>query len=103
MRILIQGINFFPEPVGVGKYTGEMANWLAARGHEVRIVTSPPHYPQWRVLPEYRAWKYSRERHPVRDNLEYLSGNPVPSAAKMEVVRGQGLVTRSRLRGRRSV
>ena len=35
MRILIQGINFFPEPVGVGKYTGEMANWLAARGHEV--------------------------------------------------------------------
>ena len=95
MRILIQGINFFPEPVGVGKYTGEMANWLAARGHEVRIVTSPPHYPQWRVLPEYRAWKYSRERHPVRDNLEHLSGNPLPSAAKMEVFRCPIWVPRS--------
>ena len=95
MRILIQGINFFPEPVGVGKYTGEMASWLAARGHEVRIVTSPPHYPQWRVLPEYRAWKYSRERHPVRDNLEHLSGNPLPSAAKMEVFRCPIWVPRS--------
>ncbi len=95
MRILIQGINFFPEPVGVGKYTGEMANWLAARGHEVRIVTSPPHYPQWRVLPEYRAWKYSRERHSVRDNLEHFSGNPLPSAAKMEVFRCPIWVPRS--------
>jgi colanic acid biosynthesis glycosyl transferase WcaI len=95
MRILIHSINFCPEPVGVGKYTGEMASWLAARGHEVRIVTSPPHYPQWRVSPEYRAWKYSRERHPVRDNLGHLSGNSLPSAAKMEVFRCPIWVPRS--------
>jgi len=62
MRILIYGINFHPEPTGIGKYTGEMTNWLAGRGHEVRVVTAPPFYPQWRVLPGSRAWKYSRER-----------------------------------------
>ena len=62
MRILIYGINFHPEPTGIGKYTGEMTNWLAGRGHEVRVVTAPPFYPQWRVLPGSSAWKYSRER-----------------------------------------
>lgn len=29
-------------------YSGEMAEWLAAQGHEVRVVTAPPYYPQWR-------------------------------------------------------
>jgi len=31
MHILIHGINFAPELTGIGKYTGEMAEWLAAR------------------------------------------------------------------------
>ncbi len=48
MRLLIYGINFAPEPTGVGKFTGEMAAWLAARGHEVRAVAAPPYYPAWR-------------------------------------------------------
>ena len=39
MRILIHGINFSPELTGIGKYTGEMAEWLAAQGHEVRVPT----------------------------------------------------------------
>lgn len=63
MRILIYGINFAPEPIGVGKYTAEMAEWLAGRGHEIRVVTAPPHNPQWRVAPEFTTWKYSRECH----------------------------------------
>ena len=49
MRILIHGINFSPELTGIGKYSGELAHWLAAQGHEVRVVTAPPYYPQWRV------------------------------------------------------
>jgi colanic acid biosynthesis glycosyl transferase WcaI len=67
MRILIYGINFHPEPTGIGKYTGEMTNWLAGRGHEVRVVTAPPFYPQWRVFPRSRAWKYSRERFRLKN------------------------------------
>lgn len=61
MRILIVGINYFPELTGIGKYTGEMAEWLAARGHEIRVVTAPPYYPAWRVWEGYSAWFYRRE------------------------------------------
>jgi len=67
MRILIYGINFHPEPTGVGKYSGEMAQWLASRGHEIRVVTAPPSYPQWRIFPGYRAWKYSKKSFPVQN------------------------------------
>ena len=49
MKILVYGINFAPELTGVGKYTAEMAGWLVARGHEVRVVTACSYYPQWRV------------------------------------------------------
>ena len=28
MKILIHGINFAPELTGIGRYTGEMADWL---------------------------------------------------------------------------
>src|SRR5712691_11033425 len=63
MRILINSINFSPELTGVGKYTGEMAEWLAMQGHEIRVVTTPPHYPQWRIFDRYSSWRFSREKH----------------------------------------
>lgn len=56
MRILIHGINFSPELTGIGKYTGEMAEWLAERGHEVRVVTAPPYYPNWKIAKGYVNW-----------------------------------------------
>lgn len=62
MRLIIYGINYRPELTGIGKYSGEMAEWLVSRGHEVRVVTAPPYYPQWSVLGGYSAWKYRRER-----------------------------------------
>jgi colanic acid biosynthesis glycosyl transferase WcaI len=62
MRILINSINFSPELISTGKYTGEMAHWLAGRGHQVRVVTSPPHYPTWKVFDEYSSWRFKRER-----------------------------------------
>lgn len=61
MRILIHGLNFAPELVGVGKYTGEMAQWLADRGHEVRAVTAPPFNPQWKVADGFSSWRYTKE------------------------------------------
>jgi colanic acid biosynthesis glycosyl transferase WcaI len=60
MRLLIVGLNYAPEAVGVGKYTTEAAEWLAARGHEVSVVTAPPHYPEWRIAEGYRGWWYQR-------------------------------------------
>ncbi len=61
MKILIQGINYSPEIIGIGKYTGEMAEWLANRGHEVRVVASPPYYPAWRIGNGYSGWSYKKE------------------------------------------
>ncbi len=61
MKILVYGINFAPELTGIGKYSAEMAAWLAAAGHEVRVVTAPPYYPKWAVWPGYHAGRYSSE------------------------------------------
>jgi len=64
LRILIYGLNYAPELTGIGKYTGEMAAWLAGRGHEVRVVTAPPYYPAWRIRDDYRGSLYRTERAP---------------------------------------
>ena len=61
VRFLIYGLNFSPELTGIGKYSGELAEELVDRGHEVHVVTAPPYYPDWRVHEGYRSWWYSSE------------------------------------------
>jgi len=61
MKILVYGINYSPELTGIGKYTGEMVEWMTRQGHEVRVITAPPYYPVWEVHPDYCAWKYKKE------------------------------------------
>jgi len=61
MKLLIYSANYAPEQTGIGKYSGEMAAWLAARGHEVRVVAAPPYYPEWRVADSHRGRGYGRE------------------------------------------
>ncbi|MBU3548029.1 glycosyltransferase WbuB [Polynucleobacter sp. P1-05-14] len=60
MKVLLYGINYSPELVGVAKYTSEMAEWLVKQGHEVHVVTAPPYYPGWKVWPKYSKYFYSR-------------------------------------------
>jgi colanic acid biosynthesis glycosyl transferase WcaI len=62
MRILIYGINFIPELTGIGKYTGELAQFLSQRGGQVRVVTAPPYYPYWEIQSPYSGWHYVREQ-----------------------------------------
>jgi len=62
MKILIYSANFAPEPVGIGKYSGEMAAWLVAQGHQVRVVAAPPYYPAWQVDQPYLWPPYRREQ-----------------------------------------
>jgi colanic acid biosynthesis glycosyl transferase WcaI len=61
LKILIYSANFAPEPTGIGKYSGEMAEWLAAHGHSVRVVCSIPYYPQWKLDPAYADCAFQRE------------------------------------------
>jgi colanic acid biosynthesis glycosyl transferase WcaI len=60
-KILILGINFYPELTGIGKYTGELAAYLGEYCHQVQVITAPPYYPYWQVQPGYHAWQYKRE------------------------------------------
>lgn len=62
MKILIYGLNFSPELTGIGKYTGEMAKWLADQDHEIRVITAPPYYPAWKISSGYSSWKFTTER-----------------------------------------
>lgn len=55
MNILILGINYAPEIVGIGPYTAGMAQFLAEIGHSVTVVCAKPYYPQWKVEEEYRG------------------------------------------------
>lgn len=66
MRILLCGINYAPDLVGVAKYNTELCEWLAGRGHAVRVVTAPPYYPAWRVAPGHRVvWPRTERRNGV--------------------------------------
>lgn len=61
MRFLIIGINFAPEPTGVGKSTGEMAQWLAQRGHEISVITTRPYYPEWKRARGFSGYTWRAE------------------------------------------
>lgn len=61
MKILLYGLNFWPELTGIGKYSGEMVEWLAQRGHEVEVVTAPPYYPEWQIKSGYDGRRYTSE------------------------------------------
>ncbi len=50
MQVLIYGLNNAPELTGTGKYTGEMAAWLAVRGHGVEVLDA------WRVISLRGKW-----------------------------------------------
>lgn len=62
MKILIYSANYAPEPTGIGKYSGEMAEWLVSQGHEVRVVAAPPYYPDWKLAEGYAWPPYRREQ-----------------------------------------
>lgn len=59
MKLLILGLNFAPERVGIAVYTTGMAEALSAMGHEVRVVAGQPYYPAWKVMEGHSRFLYS--------------------------------------------
>lgn len=59
--VLIIGINFSPELTGIGKYTGEMVDWLTENNFKCNVVTAFPYYPYWKVQKPYKNRFYTRE------------------------------------------
>jgi colanic acid biosynthesis glycosyl transferase WcaI len=62
MRFLVLGANYVPERTAVAPFATGLSEHLAAKGHEVTIVTAFPYYPEWRVWKGYRGRLYQRER-----------------------------------------
>ena len=62
MKIILLSMNFAPELTGIGKYSGEMADELVRRGHEVVVVCAPPYYPKWDLARGYSNQAYAREQ-----------------------------------------
>lgn len=60
-RVLLLGINFFPELTGIGKYSGEMIDWLSDNDYDCTAVTSFPYYPNWEIQKPYKARFYKKE------------------------------------------
>jgi colanic acid biosynthesis glycosyl transferase WcaI len=61
VRILLCGINYAPDCIGVAKYNTELCEWLRENGNDVRVVTAPPYYPGWSVPSAYRALSFRHD------------------------------------------
>ena len=68
-RILLVGHNFAPEPTGIGKYSGDMMEWLTKNGYDCTVVTTFPYYPYWKVQKPYKNTWYKKEviKYPESD------------------------------------
>lgn len=60
-RLLLIGGNFSPEPTGIGKYNGEMMEWLSQNGYSCTVITTAPYYPHWKVRETYTNKWFSKE------------------------------------------
>lgn len=72
-RILLIGYNFSPEPTGIGKYSGEMIDWLAAKGYDCTVVTTYPYYPYWKVQEPY----YKKRFQYLKETTSFESGGTI--------------------------
>ncbi|MFF4835596.1 glycosyltransferase [Streptomyces sp. NPDC001315] len=53
--------NYAPEHTGIGPYATQLAEHWAARGADVHVLAGMPHYPSWRLDPEYAGRWRARE------------------------------------------
>ena len=60
MKVLIVGLNYAPERVGIAVYTTGMAEALAAMGHDVQVIAGQPYYPAWKIADGHKAWAWTR-------------------------------------------
>lgn len=89
MRIGMVTQWYEPEP-GAAAHPTAIARALAARGHEVRVLTGFPSYPQGKVYPGYRMrWR----QHETRDGISLLRVPDLPSHDQNALRRGLSLTS----------
>ena len=64
MKITVWGINYDPEPTGIGPFNTDLCVYLAERGHTVTMLSTFPYYPWWRKREADRGKLYECEKRP---------------------------------------
>lgn len=77
-RIAFIGLNYYPEHTGIAPYTTAMARGLVRRRRSVRVFTTHPHYPDWRVRDGYGHWILDEiiDNVQVRRARHFVPGKP---------------------------
>ncbi|HEX5567498.1 MAG TPA: glycosyltransferase [Streptomyces sp.] len=61
--VLVVSANYAPEHAGIGPYSAQIAEHLAASGARTHVLAGMPHYPAWRVHGDYRGrWRLREVR-----------------------------------------
>ncbi len=89
MRVLLYAYNYYPEPIGIAPLMTELAEGLVKKGHQVRVVTAMPNYPERKIYPGYRGQLYKRE---VRNGVEidrcFVAVKPKPGLIGRALLEG---------------
>jgi colanic acid biosynthesis glycosyl transferase WcaI len=59
VHVTILALNYQPEETGIAPYTSALATSLAGRGHRVTVITTHPHYPEWKIRDGHGGWSRS--------------------------------------------
>lgn len=95
MRILIYSYNYYPEPIGIAPLMTELAEGLVKRGHEVRVVTGMPNYPERRIYQGYRGKFFLTEKRNgvlIQRSYVWIRG-PKPSLLDRLLLDGSFITT----------
>ncbi len=77
MRILIYSYNYYPELIGIAPLMTELAEGLTKKGHDVRVLTAMPWYPESTIYPDYQGKIYAQEeRNGVKIYRSFVWATP---------------------------
>jgi glycosyltransferase involved in cell wall biosynthesis len=72
VKMLIVTSNYFPEPLGIGLYSHDLALSLKSQGHHVTVLTTFPYYPWWETPREFESYA---KQHSVLDGVDVYRTN----------------------------
>jgi colanic acid biosynthesis glycosyl transferase WcaI len=94
MRFLIYSYNYYPEPIGIAPLMTELAEGLVKRGHEIRVITAMPNYPERRIYEGYQGKLFSTtEENGVTVQRSFVWVKPHPGLIDRLLLEASFVVT----------
>jgi len=95
VNILIVSSNYYPEPLGIGLYSHDLALTLKRQGHEVWVLTTFPYYPWWKTPEDLKhfalEYAYLEGIHVYRTKLHFSKSKSTFGRILFEVKIWMGL------------